>query len=221
MQERQRQQLSASFSHATLQGIPMSEKLIHPETAADSLQRLAAGNLRFATGARHPVTAADLESMRAENALGQSPFAAVLTCADSRVSPEIVFDELLGSLFVIREGGNVGESSSTLGSLELAVLELHVPLLVVMGHVSCAAVAAAQGPETPPGHLGEIVRAIRPRVKGIEDSKTAIRANIAGTCQALVDQSPVLAEASKRGVVQIAAALYDPATGQGDFKPLD
>ncbi|HAC81943.1 MAG TPA: carbonic anhydrase [Deltaproteobacteria bacterium] len=199
----------------------MSKSDPKPPNATAALQMLVDGNQRFATGARRAVSAADLETMRARNASGQSPFAAVLTCADSRVAPEIVFDELLGALFVIREGGNVGESSSTLGSLELAVLELHVPLLVVMGHVSCAAVAAAQGPETPPGHLGEIVRAIRPRVKGIEDSKTAIRANIAGTCQALVEQSPVLAEASKRGVVQIAAALYDPATGQVDFKPLD
>ena len=198
----------------------MSEKVIHPETAADSLQRLTAGNQRFATGARHPVTAADLESMRAENALGQSPFAAVLTCADSRVSPEIVFDELLGSLFVIREGGNVGESSATLGSLELAVQELQIPLIVVLGHVACAAVAAAQGSDTPPGHLGAIVKAIRPRVAGITDTRAAVCANIAGTCQTLVEKSPVLAGARENGKLHIAPALYDLASGRVEFNPV-
>ena len=195
----------------------MSEQVINPESAAESLQRLTDGNRRFATGARRAVTAADLEAMRAENARGQSPFAAVLTCADSRVSPEIVFDELLGSLFVIREGGNVGDSSATLGSLELAVQELQVPLILVLGHVGCAAVAAAQDAATPPGHLGAIVEAIRPRVTGIEDALQAVCANIAGTCRTLVEKSPVLAEAQLRQMVHIAPALYDIGSGRVEF----
>ena len=199
----------------------MSEAVTKSPSATEAMQKLVDGNQRFSSGARRRVTAADLEAMRAQNAAGQSPFAAVLTCADSRVAPEIVFDELLGSLFVVREGGNVGESSSTLGSLELAVQELHVPLIVVLGHVSCAAVAAAQRPETPPGHLGEIIRAIRTRIEGIADSQAAIRANIASTCQALVEKSPVLAEARDQRGLQISAALYDPGSGRVDFKPLD
>lgn len=199
----------------------MSESGTNASRANQSLQQLIDGNQRFATGTRRAVTAADLEVMRGQNAAGQSPFATVLTCADSRVSPEIVFDELLGSLFVIREGGHVGESSATLGSLELAVQELHIPLIVVLAHGSCAAVAAAQSNATPPGHLGEIIRTIRLRVEGITDPREAIRANLAGTCHALTERSPVLAEAQARQDLQIVAALYDLSSGLVDFKPLD
>ena len=191
----------------------------HPK-AAGAMQRLMAGNRRFATGERRAISPADLLAMRAENAQGQAPFASILTCADSRVAPEIVFDELLGALFVVREGGNVAVSSSALGSLEMATQEFQVPLLVILAHTGCMAVRAACATETPPGHLGEIVRAIRPRVAGATSIEAAIRANLLGACTACTETSPVLAAAVAQGTLAIVGALYDIPSGTVDFQAL-
>src|SRR5439155_1280302 len=111
-----------------------------PVTGAQALERLKAGNTRFAADKSNPKNIG--KDRRAVLAKGQHPFAVVLTCADSRVAPELVFDQGLGDLFVLRVAGNIADPF-VLGSIEYAVEHLHTPLIVVLGHESCGAVAAA------------------------------------------------------------------------------
>ncbi|OGR31714.1 MAG: hypothetical protein A2139_12410 [Desulfobacca sp. RBG_16_60_12] len=122
-------------------------------------QRLIAGNMRFVQGLFQGRNMLDLRRTLTQ---GQQPEAAVLCCSDSRVPAEIIFDQSLGDLFVVRTAGLVLEPTS-IGSLEYAVAHLHVPLLVIKGHESCGAVTAAVAhPETDEGHIGAIVQRIAP-----------------------------------------------------------
>lgn len=119
-----------------------------------ALRLLLEGNQRFIQGTvRHPHQTAE---RRKETSAGQAPFAVVLTCADSRLSPEIVFDQGLGDLFVVRNAGNL-LSDHVIGSIEYAVEHLHAPLIVVMGHTRCGAVAAAVAGGEAGGHVQSIV----------------------------------------------------------------
>ena len=132
---------------------------VDPEGA---LALLLEGNERFVQGAlRHPHAAV---GWRRTLLAGQRPFAAVASCSDSRVSPEILFDRGLGDLFVVRTAGHVlGEAG--IASLEYAVLHLHVPLILVLGHAECGAVRAAlQSSDLLPGHLSNLARAITPAI---------------------------------------------------------
>ena len=122
-------------------------------------QRLIAGNMRFVQGL---FQGRNLMDLRRTLTQGQQPEAAVLCCSDSRVPAEIIFDQSLGDLFVVRTAGLVLEPTS-IGSLEYAVAHLHVPLLVIKGHECCGAVTAAVAhPETDEGHIGAIVQRIAP-----------------------------------------------------------
>ncbi len=122
-------------------------------------QRLIAGNMRFVQGLFQGRNLLDLRRTLTQ---GQQPEAAVLCCSDSRVPAEIIFDQSLGDLFVVRTAGLVLEPTS-IGSLEYAVAHLHVPLLVIKGHEGCGAVTAAVAhPETEEGHIGAIVQRIAP-----------------------------------------------------------
>src|SRR5438105_3479472 len=120
-------------------------------TPAAALDRLKDGNGRFA--ADKPAARKTDAKRRAELAAGQHPFAVVLTCADSRVAPELVFDAGLGELFVLRVAGNIADPA-VVGSIEYAVEHLHTPLIVVLGHESCGAVAAALDGAKLPGDPG-------------------------------------------------------------------
>lgn len=130
----------------------------------DPLERLRVGNLRFAEHhARHPdQTPARLK----ETAVGQHPYAVIITCSDSRVSPEIIFDEGIGDLFVIRNAGNVVDDTDVLASVEYAVEHLGVGLVAVMGHEHCGAIQAmlqhhkAPGGEVPPQHVATLLKRI-------------------------------------------------------------
>src|SRR5262249_21918335 len=127
-------------------------------TSAQALERLKAGNDRFSddkTGERKIG-----KDRREELAKGQHPFAVILTCADSRVAPELVFDTGLGDLFVLRVAGNVTDPA-VIGSIEYAVEHLHAPLIVVMGHEACGAVKAALGGQPLPGDLGTLIKMVR------------------------------------------------------------
>src|SRR4029434_4161599 len=123
---------------------------------------LKEGNLRFATSevSQSKPTAA----RRAESAQAQHPFAIIVGCADSRVPPELVFDQNLGDLFVIRTAGNLVDDHA-LGSIEYAVPRLATSLIVVLGHSSCGAVTAALESDHAPGHVDSLVRDIQPAVK--------------------------------------------------------
>jgi carbonic anhydrase len=146
----------------------------------EALARLKAGNERFvASKLEHPRQTAE---RRTELANGQHPFAIVLACADSRTSPELVFDQGLGDVFVVRVAGNV-LNDETVGSIEYAVDHLGAQLIVVLGHERCGAVAAAR--ETiaakgkAPGHIQSLVKAIAPAVEATagEDAEATAKAN--------------------------------------------
>src|SRR5882762_9751917 len=137
----------------------------HPAAAVSAdvaLAKLKEGNLRFASSdvSQSKPTAA----RRAETAQAQHPFAIVVGCADSRTAPEIVFDQNIGDLFVVRTAGNLVDEHA-LGSIEYAVDHLGVRLIVVLGHTRCGAVTAALASDTAPGHVQSLVRDIQPAVK--------------------------------------------------------
>src|SRR5256886_3983076 len=137
----------------------------HPAPSVDAdaaLANLKEGNARFSSSkvSQGKPTAAK----RAETAQAQHPFAIVLGCADSRTSPEIIFDQNIGDLFVVRTAGNLVDDHA-LGSIEYAVAHLGVRLIVVLGHTRCGAVLAALASETAPGHVQSLVRDIQPAVK--------------------------------------------------------
>ena len=131
------------------------------EKTENALQSLQAGNERFVTGnlSKKDTYADDRKTLCA----GQHPFAVVLCCSDSRVAPEIIFDQKLGDLFVIRNAGNIVDEE-VLGSIEYAVEHLETPLVVVMGHTSCGAVTATcQGGDLP-GHILDLAKRIKPSI---------------------------------------------------------
>ena len=189
-------------------------------TPAAALARLLAGNRRFVSGhARHPhQTLADLH----EVAAGQHPFAITIGCADSRVSPEFLFDQGLGDLFDNRVAGNIVDDL-LLGSIEFAVEEFGSPLIVVLGHERCGAVTATidaiESGAGAPGHIGTIVDALRPIVEpelsrpgDVVDN--AVRANIRAQAAQLTARSELLAEHVRAGELRIVGARYDLDTGR-------
>jgi len=195
------------------------------ETAAvapdAALARLVEGNKRFVAGnVTHPDQSVD---RRTEVAKGQHPYAIILTCADSRLSPEILFDEGIGDLFVIRNAGNLLDDH-VLGSIEYAVEHLHATLVVVLGHTKCGAVSAAVAGGEAPGHIKSIVDSLEPAVamakkKPGDAVDNAVRIAARLSAAALAQAEPIIAEAAKAGKIKIAAARYDITTGQVDFLP--
>lgn len=187
-------------------------------TADQALASLKEGNARFVAGtSAHPDgTLARVH----ETAAGQKPFAVVLGCADSRTPPELLFDQGIGDLFVVRVAGNVSEPA-TIGSIEYAAEHLGVPLVVVLGHHGCGAVKAtceAKGPVE--GNLGAIVKEIRPGVDAARKAPAkegqvndAVHANAARAADRLTQASPVLKKLVAEGKVRIITAVYDVATG--------
>ncbi|MGB2569248.1 carbonic anhydrase [Micromonospora citrea] len=180
-----------------------------------ALAALLAGNRRFARGqARQPRQ--DPATLR-RLAAGQHPTTVVLGCADSRVPPEILFDQGLGDVFDNRLAGNVVDDL-VLGSVEYAVRAFGSPLVVVLGHERCGAIAAtveaiARG-EDPPDHVGAIVAALRPVVApalGLpgDPVENGCRANIRAQVRALRERSPLLADRVDRGRLLIVGARYD------------
>ena len=178
------------------------------------LDALLAGNHRFVTGhARHPhQTPARIR----EIAGGQHPFAVILGCADSRVAPEILFDQGAGDIFDNRVAGNIVDDL-LLGSIEYAVEEFAPPLIIVLGHERCGAISATldavrTGGEAP-GHIGAIVDALRPIVTPFVDDPDAVdkavRANIRAQVSALVTRSEIVAHSG----AQVVGARYDLDTG--------
>lgn len=191
-------------------------------TADEAWTRLREGNQRWATGqTMNPNSNA---ARREETADGQHPFAAVLTCADSRLPVERVFDQGVGDVFVVRVAGNIAGTSET-GTMEYGAEHLKVPLLVVMGHTKCGAVkAAAGGGDAPPGALGELVSQVKPAVERAQrlnpeaesDSLVAeaIKENVWQTIFTLLKTSPVLAERARSGELKIVGAVCDVSSGK-------
>jgi len=152
---------------------------------------------------------------------GQHPFAVILSCADSRVPPELVFDQGLGDLFVVRVAGNT-VNDETLGSIEYAVEHLGSPLIVVMGHEKCGAVQAAMSGKEEPGHILSIAKPIE---VVLQDAKkmpgdpvhNAVLANARHVADELRHSEPILAHAVSVGKLVVVSAVYDLATGRVSF----
>lgn len=179
-----------------------------------ALHRLLDGNRRFAQQqAQHP----DQSRARLQEvAQDQHPFATLLCCSDSRVPPEILFDEGIGDLFNIRVAGNV-VSPEVLGSLEYAVAVLGTPLIMVLGHERCGAVTAAVEAKQLPGHISSLVKAIKPalgKVKGTGDLiERAVIANVQYQIADLM-QTELLAGQIREGKLKIVGGYYDLDTGE-------
>jgi carbonic anhydrase len=177
---------------------------------------LVDGNKRYTVGKlMHPN---QTRVRRGEVADGQHPFAIVLGCSDSRVPPEVIFDQGLGDLFVVRVAGNIADDA-VLGSIEYAAEHLHVTLIMVLGHSSCGAVAATIKGGELAGHLPGIVDAIRPAVEKAKGQQGDAVSNAAkANVQIVVDQlrscKPVLAPLVRSGDLKVAAAFYDIGSGQ-------
>ena len=196
-------------------------------TADEALRELKQGNERFAKGKALSPTRG-LNRVK-EVASGQHPEAVILSCADSRVPPEILFDEGIGDLFVVRVAGNVSEPATT-GSIEYAAEHLNVPLIVVLGHKKCGAVkATAEATGPVEGNIGAIVKELQPAVeaakaapgkRGLVDD--AVYANAELVAKQLFTESPVLTHLAHAGKIKIVTAIYDLDTGKvewGDAAP--
>jgi len=187
--------------------------------AQEVWQRLLAGNMRFVQGL---FMGRNLLELRRSLTQGQSPVAAVLCCSDSRVPAEIVFDQSLGDLFVVRTAGLVLEPTS-LGSLEYAVAHLHVPLLVVKGHEACGAVTAAvHHPDLNESHITAIVQKIAPAaaqakgrgLTGPDLVEAATNIHLGLLSDTLRRESPIIGEALAAGRLQVVVAKYSLGNGQ-------
>jgi len=214
---------------------------------AEAIARLKEGNGRFAAGTmQHPhestderkhmvtnsyenagmiflgMTAEQAAKRRAELTKSQHPFATIVSCSDSRVPPEIVFDEGLGDLFVVRVAGNVINDES-LGSIEYSVDHLGVRLVLVLGHQSCGAVKAAK--ETiaakgkAPGHIQSLVTAIKPAVEATVngDLDATIKANVKHVADALRSSTPILKGKVDSGEMKVIGGYYNLDTGAVSF----
>jgi len=190
-------------------------------TAASALAELKAGNGRHMKHHyAHPHQTASRMHALAD---GQHPHAIVLSCSDSRVPPEIVFDQGLGDLFTVRVAGNVA-GDAELASIEYAVEHLHVPLLVVMGHESCGAVAAAIEGGEAPGHIAALVGVIQPSVEKARAlpgdlSTNAVRVNVETMVTALRSSHPILDQHVADGTLVIVGGVYSLKTGAVAWLP--
>jgi carbonic anhydrase len=187
------------------------------------LPQLLEGNKRFMNGElAHPRRKPEDFVPLAE---GQAPLTAIVCCADSRVAPELIFDQGVGDLFVIRVAGNVitGAGASVKGSIEYAVAELDVRLIVVLGHSQCGAVKAAikhiDVKDALPGSISGLVDLIRPAVAAVKNKQgnildNAIKANVEQGVERLKHLEPILASSVKKGTLKVIGAVYDLHSGK-------
>ena len=191
-------------------------------SADEALRTLKAGNARYVEGKlQHP------HQDRARRALtaaqGQHPLAAVLTCSDSRVPAEIIFDQGIGDIFVIRVAGNVA-ATDEIGSIEYAVDVRAVPLVVVLGHTQCGAVGAVLDNTKLPPNIANLLAPIKPAVDKAREAnplaakevllQAAITGNVWQAIDDMLRQSPIIREKVRDNQAQVAGALYDLDSGQ-------
>lgn len=189
---------------------PVSDRVKTPQQA---LQELMAGNRRFVEGSA-TMPNRSMARIR-EVAPSQAPFASILSCADSRVPVEIVFDQGFGDLFVCRTAGNI-VSPDNLASLEFGTAVLGSRALVVMGHSECGAVKAAMTAGAVPGQISALYQFIRPALDGVPAGNVpaAVAANVMRQVELLRTSSPVLRDLVKEGKLAIEGAVYDLTTGR-------
>ncbi len=201
----------AAVSSRTRISLAAEDPAVPPATPNEALARLTEGNVRFSTGKSLSIHR-DLDRVKAI-AAKQTPFAAFLGCADSRVPIEFVFDQGFGDLFVTRIAGNIA-SSENIGSLEFGTKILGAKVLYVLGHSACGAVSAAmQGLEVP-GQISGLFQYLRPAVKAANgDLDQAVHENVRNQAQLLAESSPVIARMIQRNELTVAGGVYDLQTG--------
>jgi carbonic anhydrase len=188
----------------------MAQSTLSPDAA---LAQMMAGNARFVA---HDLTSfnEDLSLLRAGTVAKQEPFAAVLSCADSRVPAELIFDQTIGHLFTTRVAGNVA-TSEIIASLEYGAAVLGTRVIMVLAHQSCGAVKAAVGGGAVPGQISALYAPLRAAVdQGHHDYELTARLNAKIQAELLSTASPVLAEMIKQGSLKIVAAYYALDTGK-------
>ena len=177
-----------------------------------------AGNSRFVAGKPQPRA---LISLRQRLASGQSPKVIILSCSDSRVGPELIFDQSLGDIFAVRTAGNVADPIA-LGSIEYAVDHIHSPLLLVLGHQKCGAVSAAcSGDKMPSPNLQAIVEKINPAVtqaktyaKADDLVESAVKENVRQSAKDVLANSEIIRDAVNSGKLRVIEAEYELDTGK-------
>jgi carbonic anhydrase len=199
-------------------------------SASEALDRLRTGNRQFVSSVQRPDPLTS-QARRAELAAGQEPFAIILGCSDSRVPAEIVFDQGLGDLFVIRVAGNI-VASSQVGSVEFAAARYNTRLVVVLGHSQCGAILATveylqQSTDTQSRNLRSIVDRVRPSVEGLLETELrhdpaalvrhAVRANIRRSADHLRHGSPILEQLIQNEGLVVVGAEYSLETGIVEF----
>ena len=188
-----------------------------PQTPDEAIARLKDGNARFVNDqSAHP----NRDDMRKIiQAQKQTPFASIMSCSDSRVPSEIVFDQGLGDLFIVRTAGQAPAIAS-FGSLEFSVAVLGVKVIVVMGHEKCGAVAGAIGTAKLPGHIEDLVNIIRPGIQefvGTNKLEEAGKANVRAEVENLKNLNPILSQYVAEGKIKIIPAYYYLETGKVEF----
>lgn len=196
---------------------PKPENVMTPESA---LARLMAGNARYASGTE---TANGFKTTQKSLSKGQNPYACILGCADSRVSPELCFDENQGDLFVTRVAGNY-VTPEILASLEYGTAVLKAPLIMVLGHTSCgainAAIKAVKNDEAFPGHIQKLATDLSPAVENVMKAKPAnlelasVKENVLLNVAKLQNSTPLLRRMVQNKQLQVVGGVYDLNTGR-------
>ena len=205
---------------APLAGMAQAQPVAAADTPDAALNLLIEGNARYVA---NQTRESDFSAARASRTQGQAPFAAILGCADSRVAPELAFDQGPGDLFVVRVAGNF-VTLEGLASLEFGAAVLPTKLIMVLGHNSCGAVnatvTALQKGDTLPVHIADLVRAMKPGIEpvlkqsGDDLQQRAVIANVRYNAQRLQHAKPILAELVAKNEVRVVGAVYDLATGK-------
>ncbi len=193
-------------------------------TADEALAKLKVGNEKFVSAPQ--LCAADLSKQREHVAKAQTPWATIITCSDSRVPPELLFGGLgVGELFVARNAGNMVDTA-TMGTIEYGAEHLGIPLVVVMGHERCGAVAAAcevvEKHTKLPGSIGPMVNAIVPAAKAVRGKPgdfvdNTVRESAKRTAMKVASKSPIVSHLIKENKVKVLAARYDLDNGSVEF----
>jgi carbonic anhydrase len=205
-----------------------AQKPVIAPNADEVLRQLLSGNERFVQGESHSPRRTPNDFRAVANA--QYPIAVIVACADSRVSPELLFDMGVGDLFVIRVAGNVvdGAGVTVKGSIEYAIAELHTPLIVVLGHSNCGAVKSAVAhinhKDSLPGAINGLVELVKPAVVRAQGQPgdiyaNATRENVKIGVEKLRTLQPILAPRVKQGSVKVVGGVYDLHTGKVEMLP--
>ena len=210
----------AAVAAAPLAAVAQAQPARAAETPEAALKLLVDGNARYVS---NQMNERDFSAGRVARTRGQAPFAAILGCADSRVAPELAFDQAPGDLFVVRVAGNF-VTTDGLGSLEYGAAVLGTKVIMVLGHTSCGAVNATvdalQKGNTLPGHIADLVRAMKPGIEpvlkqpGDDLYQRASVANVRYNVQRLLEAKPILADMVAAKKLSVVGGVYDLATGK-------